>query len=207
MPLSRFERALENNPAMGRLGDVTVRYEPSLLIGEADKLKPGWTSVAALCVGAGAATSLLVAALTESGISWLAASVAVMVAGFGGAALIRQRETRQRRFVLNFGTYALRLDFSTPIAGKPRTLVLHFDLVRALDVREQADGQLCLTVDFLVSEGSEQLLREVLVANVPARAREELERLQRLLHDAFDLDRQNSPVGEPGPVGLHGHPH
>jgi hypothetical protein len=193
---SRFQRALENNPAFGRLGDVEVRYEPSLLIGEADKPKPGWEPVAALCAGVGAATSLLAAALAGGGALWMGVSLVVMILGFGGATLLRQLEKRHRRFVVNFATYAFRLDFSTPIAGKPKTLVVDFDLVRALDLREQADGALCLTVDFVTQGESAQVLREVLVAHVPGPKREELERLQRLLHDAFDLDRQNSP-GEP----------
>ncbi|MFT3836857.1 MAG: hypothetical protein QM723_07655 [Myxococcaceae bacterium] len=190
---SRFQRALENNPAFERLGDVKIRYEPSLLIAEADRVKPGWVPVAALCVGVAGATSLIAAGLANGSSGWLAASALAMLGGFFGAIRLRQQEKRQRRFVLNFGTYALRLDFSTPIAGKPKTMVMHFDLVRGLDLLEQADGKLCLTIDFAGAKDSNQVLREVLVAHVPGPKREELERLQRLLHDAFDLGRQNSP--------------
>lgn len=190
---SRFQRALDTHPAFDRLGDVSIRYEPSLLIGEADRLAATWLPVAALCVGVGGASSLVVAGLSNGNTTWLALSALTMLAGFFGAIWLRQREQRQRRFVLNFGTYALRLDFSTPIAGKPKSMVMHFDLVQGLELREQADGKLCLTIDFVAAQDSEQVLREVLVAHVPGPRREELERLQRLLHDAFDLDRQNSP--------------
>jgi hypothetical protein len=202
---SRFQQALTKRPAIDRLGDVAIRYDSSMLIGEADRLKRGWAPVMGLCVAAAGGTSLIAAAVSGGSLSWLSFSVASVVAGLGGAAWLDQRERRQRRFVLNFESYALRLDFSTPIAGRARTLVLDFDRVKSLELREQGDGQLCLTVDFEPARESPQVLREVLVANVPAGAREELERLQRLLHDAFDLDRQNSPVDVPAEVGPDGH--
>jgi hypothetical protein len=187
---SRFQRALEENPAVHRLGDVSIRYEPSLLIGEADRPKPGWEPVLGLLVGVAGACSLAAAALTSGAVGWMAGSLLATGLGFGAAAWLTQRAKRQRRFVLNFGTYALRLDFSTPITGRPKTMVMDFDLVRALDVREQGDGRLCLTVDFLPDADSRDVLREVLVAHVPQADREVLERLQRILHAAFDLDRE-----------------
>ncbi len=198
---SRFQKALEANPAPRRLGDVSVRYEPSLLIGEADRPKLGWSPVWALLVGVAGVTSLIAAALSTGSTAWMAASALTTAAGFALTAWLTQRGRRQRRFVLNFATYALRLDFSAPISGRPRTMVMHFDQVRGLDLREQGDGRLCLTVDFVPSPGSTEVLREVLVAHTPATAREELERLQRVLHDAFDLDRQDLPEETPAPLG------
>ncbi len=195
---SRFQQALDALPPLKRLGDVSIRYEPSLLIGEADRPRAGWAPVVALCVGVGGAVGLLAAGLSGADAGALAVAVLATGLGFGGAAWLNQRERRQRRFVLNFGTYALRLDFSTPIAGRPKTLVLHFDLVRSVDVREQGDGALCLTVDFMPAAQSSELLREVLVAHVSPDARPQLERLARVLHDAFDLARLEQPAEEGG---------
>ena len=79
---------------------------------------------------------------------------------------------------------SLRLDFTSPIAGKPRTLVVPFDSVKAVAMLRQVDGASCLCVDFTL--GSE-LLREVLVAHIPDAQLPQAERLERVLHGAFGL--------------------
>jgi hypothetical protein len=192
-PNSGFAQALEAHPAPRRLGDVALRYEPSMLIGEADR--PPRTPAAATALVAALAVGLATvgAALLDVGDGSLLALGVTAAATFALTIWLEQRDRRQRRFVCNFETNSLRLDFSTPIAGRPRTLVVHFDGVRALGVLAQGDGRFALAVDFVPAPEAPGLLREVLVAHVPARALEELERLERVLHGAFGL-------GSPAPA-------
>lgn len=195
---SRFETALERNTAPQRLGDVSLRYDTSLLIGEADRPKrsnvPQWLR--------GSSYGLLaVAALASLGTieTWKIGLGVLPAAGlYALAYLLERREVRQRRFVLNFASNSLRLDFSTPFAFRARTLLVHFDGVKAVQLFEQGDGRMALTVDFLSAPGSETLLREVLVAHVSDAQLEQVVRLQRLLQGAFGLGAPDVPAADAG---------
>lgn len=182
--MARFADALESNPAPHRLGDVTLRYEPSMLIGETSKRKPTWRSTAIWVSG----ISMLLLSVGALVLSWDTSVVtALLVLGAGaiaGAVLLERFEKRQRRFVANFGTVSLRLDFTSPISGYGQTMVVPFDSVRAAELMRQADGASCLCVDF---ERDRALLREVLVAHIPDAQLPEAERLERVLHGAFGL--------------------
>lgn len=188
-PMARFADVLESNPAPNALGDVTLRYEPSMLIGETRKGKGSWRPSALWATG----FSLLLFSVGALALQW-DASVVLSLLIFGalaiaGAVRLERLEKRQRRFVANFGTVSLRLDFTSPIAGYPRTLIIPFDSVRAAGLLPQADGATCLCVDF---ERDRALLREVLVAHIPEAQRVDAERLERVLHGAFGLGKPPS---------------
>jgi hypothetical protein len=194
--MARFSEVLESNPAPATVGDVVLRYEPSMLIGETPKprttLKPtgAWVIGLALLLSAGGYVVLS---------NELAPPIALAIGGalfVAAASWLERLEKRQRRFVANFATNSLRLDFSSPIAGYPRTLVIPFDDVQAVDVLEQADGALCLVVDFALHG---RVLREVLAAYVPVDHRAALERVQRVLSGAFGLGQApaDSPAFDP----------
>lgn len=196
--MSRFAAALESNPAPRALGDVALRYEPSMLIGETPKGKPGWRSSTAWLVGVSLVLFALGALVLGLDLLVFGPLLAGGAGGLGAAAWLERFEKRQRRFVANFGTVSLRLDFTSPIAGHPRTIVVPFDDVKAVGLLAQADGASCLCVDFLRDE---QLLREVLVAHVRASQRPEAERLARVLEGAFGLgERPEVPEEEVGPI-------
>lgn len=194
--MARFADALQSNPAPRALGDVALRYEPSMLIGETAKGKPGWRSSVAWLTG----VSLLLFAL---GALVLGLELVVFgplllggAVGLGAAVWLERFEKRRRRFVANFGTVSLRLDFTSPIAGHPRTMVLPFDDVKAVGLLPQADGASCICVDFVRDE---QLLREVLVAHITEAQGPDAERLARVLEGAFGLGER--PAEPPaGPV-------
>lgn len=182
--MASFAEALESHPAPKALGDVTLRYEPSMLIGQTPKRRATWRSsalwvagIAFLLFSAGALTQL-----EDIAVAGVLLTLGGM--GVGLAVLLERFEKRQRRFVANFATVSLRLDFTTAIAGHGRTMIVPFDSVRALALLEQADGAQCLCVDF---ERDRSLLREVLVAHIPQEQLPEAERLERVLHGAFGL--------------------
>ncbi len=182
--MARFADALESHRAPAALGDVSLRYEPSMLIGETAAprrtTRPTFTWLLGLSallfavglLGTGGALPLVMGLVACGG----------ALIGFG--VWLDRREQRRRRFIANFATTSLRLDFSTPIAGHARTLVVPFDDVRALALLEQADGSRCLTVDVRVGR---ETLREVLAAFIPSTQAEAAERVERVLRGAFGL--------------------
>ncbi|MDP1829630.1 MAG: hypothetical protein Q8L48_40560 [Archangium sp.] len=187
--MPRFADALESNPAPRRLGDVTLRYEPSMLIGETPKARATWRSSLVFVAG----VALLLFSAGGLVLQWpfglvvsLVLSGAVAIAA---AVVVERYEKRQRRFVANFGTVSLRLDFTSPIAGYARTLVVPFDSVRATALLRQGDGASCLCVDF----EDRGLLREVLVAHIPDDQLPEAARLERVLKGAFGLGERPAP--------------
>lgn len=191
--MARFADALKSHPAPSRLGDVTLRYEPSMLIGETEKPKRSVRPTLAWLLGF---TCLLfaVAALLFVEAAWVTALLMVLgAASLTAAVRLERHEKRQRRFVANFVTSSLRLDFTSPIAGYARTIVVAFDAVKELALVEQSDGEKVLVVDF-THRGAR--LREALVAFIPSTQREDAERVERVLHGAFGLGEvpADSPI-------------
>ncbi len=180
----RFADALESNPAPHALGDVTLRYEPSMLIGETANRKATWRASAIWVIGVSLLICSVGALVLQAEFSLVVALVLLGGAGIATAVLFERFEKRRRRFVANFGTVSLRLDFTSRIAGHARTLVVPFDSVKDAALLRQADGASCLCVDF---EHRGELLREVLVAYIPDAQLEEAERLERVLKGAFGL--------------------
>lgn len=177
-----FRRALDENPAPGSLGDVTLRFEPSMLIGETSPGRTSWRAPALAWAGG----ALLGGCVLALGLSTpLAALLVVLSAGcFMGSVWLRRLERRRRAFVVSFVASTLRLDFVTPIGQRPRTLVLPFEAVRAVELQPQADGRLCLTVDF---EHRGDRLIEVLAAFIEPAEHDAAQRLTRVLTGAFGL--------------------
>ena len=105
------------------MGDVRLRYEPSLLIGEARR--PGMLPSLALGVGLGCAAGCVLALLLPARAGpvlplalTLGVSAALLMA-LGAVQEARQRAVR--RFVLNFATESLRLERPSRASGRPRT--------------------------------------------------------------------------------------
>jgi hypothetical protein len=193
--MARFSEVLAQNPAPAALGDIALRYEPSMLIGETPKLERSLRPTIAWLLG----ISLLLAAFAQLVLLTDSLGVAVLGAlAIAAATRLERFEKRQRRFVANFTTTTLRLDFASAIVGYPQTLNVDFDDVQAVEVLPQADGALCLVVDFRYRG---RLLREVLTAYVPEDKRDELERLHRLLEGAFGLG--DVPADSPALVAVN----
>jgi len=190
-PMARFADVLESHPAPKALGDVALRYEPSMLIGETAKGRATWRSSLTFIAG----VALLLFSVGGLVLGWPTSLVGSFVglgaAGIGAGVLLERFEKRQRRFVANFGTVSLRLDFTSAIAGYAKTLVVPFDSVVDAALVRQGDGASCLCVDFEVDRAR---LREVLVAHIPDEQLPEAERLERVLKGAFGLGEKPQPL-------------
>jgi hypothetical protein len=189
--VTQFEQALAAHPAPTRLGDVALRYEPSLLIGETDA-RPGTSRPTALLTVGGAGLLGAVVSVSQGWLLLAVVALAVAAAGFFGSVTLSRQERLRRSFVLNFSTVSLRLDFATALSGHARTLVVPFDAVTQVQLVEQADGAHCVLVDFRVGEA---LLREVLSAFIRPDELGAARRFTRVLEGAFGLG--SIPPGSP----------
>lgn len=178
-----FRQALVENPAPSRLGDVGLRYEPSMLIGETPQGAVTWRPTALRVAGFALIAVGLVVLLTSSNTIAFAA-LSLSAACLVGSVWWARRERRKRGFVANFVTLRLRLDFTTAIAGRASTLWVPFDDVKAVTIIEQGDGLHCLTVDF---DDGGAVIREVLVAFIKSDELTAAARLARVLQGAFGL--------------------
>jgi hypothetical protein len=179
-----FRQALADNPAPAKLGDVSLRYEPSMLVGETRASPSTWKPWALSALGLGLVLGAVAALLLRDS-NWLgAALLSLAAATLLGSVWLSRTERRKRGFVVNFATTTLRLDFVTPLAGRPSTLLIPFDDVKAVGLMAQGDGRWCLTVDFSMER---DVLREALAAFIADDDLTQARRLARVLEGAFGL--------------------
>lgn len=197
-----FADALAAHPAPTRLGDITLRYEPSMLIGETPKVPRSLWPTAAWLAGISSLVVALGLLLLGAPLAAIIIMVVLGALGITANVWLERIDQRRRLFVANFATNSLRLEFVTPFVGRPGTLVVTFDAVKDVQLMEQGEGFWCLTVDFVPPRGDAQVLREVLAAFIPESQREEAERLQRVLEGAFglgDVPADSPYLDEPAP--------
>ena len=180
-----FRQALEAHPAPKRLGDVALRFEPSMLVGETSLPPRSIKPTLAWLGGVSCALFALMTLMRGDSLELPVLLAGLAAVGFGLGVWLERIDRRRRAFVVNFATNSLRLDFVTPIAGQPKTLIVHFDLVSGLGFYRQADGRLCLTVDFVM--GNRSVFREVMVGSIGEQELEDAHRLHRVLKGAFGL--------------------
>jgi hypothetical protein len=188
----RFADVLDSRPAPHQVGDVALRYEPSMLIGETPRPTRTWRPTAAWLCAVGCGLSLLAGALTSMPVLGMFALVLTLALSLLGAVWLEKREARRRRFVFNFLTNTLRLDFVTPIAQRAATLLVAFDEVKAIDVETQHDGLSCVVVTF---SWKGERLAEALAANVTLEEAVRCERFVRLARGACGLGRPEVTAG------------
>jgi len=181
-----------------RVGDVRLRYEPSLLIGEARR-QSGLLPTLSMAVGAGCGVGAVVALMLPASagpIVSLALTLGVCCALLLGIGLVLEARARAvRRFVLNFATESLRLERPSRARGRPQTWVVHFDCVRDVEVVSRPDGSYALRVEYAPELGSEETRVEVLVNGAKPAEIETLRRVWRLLRNSFGLRAPQAPAG------------
>lgn len=191
-----FERALRSNPPpSGRVGDVWLRYDPPVLVGETRhaparaRLLPELVMGGALAAGLAAVALLLgLGELSAAGgaATWVAGAFAAIGGGlFLLSNALERRARGRRRFVLHFGTETLRLDTSGGVRG-PISRTVHFDAVRDLYVLVGTGGRHTLVVDVEVRAGKPPL-SVVMVDGVSEAEADELQRVWTTLRAAFGL--------------------
>jgi hypothetical protein len=182
----RFEDALQESRVPRGVGDVRLRYEERLLIGEAAPRR-GFAD-GALLVGAVGSGLACLAVLILSTSSLAAAAGLALLAGllFGGSTLLERRASRPRRFVLDFDSETLRLETPSPLTGAAHTSTVSFDAVRDVQVMPGPRRRFWLEVRFELDGGERA---QVLVDRVAPDEVETLRRVWRLLRAAFGLGR------------------
>lgn len=183
-----FEDALERTPRLERVGSLHLRYETSLLIAEPP---PRGRDVRRTAVRA-AGFILMLFALgsvllsTKAAFPWTGVVLATVASALLLAGDRLFPAARSRRFVLNFATESLRIDDLPP---RPRTRILRFDDVVALEVTPQRDGQFSLVATTRGRPSRELLLGDVAPDDVEA-----LRTLWRVMTDAFGVRRPGAEL-------------
>ncbi|WP_257456148.1 hypothetical protein [Archangium lipolyticum] len=189
--MASFEKALEENPAPKRLGDVRLRYEPGRLLGESlppsflRRQLPGACLVLAALCTAGAVVGVLLGGTHEAvpSVSLALGTVALALVGY---ALRLESQLGRRRFVLHFPTERLRVEQLRWAPGATRTQWVPFDEVSAVEIVERAPKRYALVVAWRPG-GDQETRRAVLVEHIGATEEEALFRVWRMLHNAFGL--------------------
>lgn len=190
-----FEAALARNPAPPRkLGDVQLTYDPPLLVGKAAS-RATLAPTAALIVGVALGISTLAAFLVHASEPVLIVLVLATGAAFIANVVLERNAVRRRSFVVHFAEKVLRLDTSTAL-NAPRTTVVNFEKVSAVEIVTALDGLLALTVTFIPLAGRPVVTKEALVAYVLPAQRPELERLASMLRNAFAASPRLEAVEE-----------
>jgi hypothetical protein len=182
----RFEEALLERQVPRRVGDVRLRYEERLLIGESLHRR-GWVDSALLASAVASGLGCLaLLVLSSTTMALLGAGGLALVAGvsFAASTFVEQRSRRPRRFILDFDSETLRLESTSPVTGNPRTLTVSFDAVRDVAVVPGPGRGFWMEARF-EEKGGERA--EVLVDRVAPTEVETLRRLWRLLRAAFGL--------------------
>jgi hypothetical protein len=186
--VGRFDDAMNATGEVPRvLGDITLRYEPSLLIGETTLRRSSvWTSTLAAC-GLLVITSAFLLILFSQ--AHLAAGGLLGVGGglLWASAWSGQHDRRHRRFVANFETNSLRLDFVSSWRMTSKTLNVPFSSVTAVEFLEHDASTRSLCVEFEIKARDSGLHRETLAAFLTEADISGAERLRRTLEKAFGV--------------------
>lgn len=193
--MSTFAEALARNPAPPRtLGDVSLKYDPPILVGSGVSRSTVGPLVA-LVSGTGFGLASLAGFIVHLPPLALGALIVAAGASFIANVFLERRAVRRRTFVIHFADKTLRLDTATQFRGRPRTMIADFEKVTAVEIVETLAGTLALTVSFVPAHGPPQLRQEALIAFVLPAQRPELERVQALLARAFGPSPKSAAAG------------
>ncbi len=184
----KFRDSLKENPAPTRLGDVRLRYDGDLLVGETPRPAASVRPTAFATIGFSCAVIAgLFVLLPESAggtalavVFGVAAATLLMLSTYG-----EQRARARRSFALNFVTETLRVDRPSQVRAAPETVLVNFDDVTAVGITGSRQGGAALWVDFKAG-------RELLVDAIQESEAENLVRVHRILERAFGIKPEPS---------------
>jgi len=192
-----FADSLVENRIPPRVGDVRLRYDEGRLLGETLPPTVGQRLLPELCVLLAAACALGSMALLVVAPSPYGVPVALGLAAtaFVGAALRLEAHLGRRRFVLHFATETLRLERLTWAPSATRLETIPFDDVTAVEALEHPSGHYALRVTWKTGPKEQREERSaVLVDQIRPSEAETLQRVWRMLHNAFGL-KASAPSG------------
>jgi len=192
----KFSEALSSRTAPRRVGDVRLRFDGDVLIGEAVR---GRGAVAAapeisfvLGLACALATAVSVLASSELGLVPLALLACLSVL-FVVAGIYLQGKARGRRgFVLHFAAHTLRIDRPSGPWSRPRSWTVPFDCIRVAGVTRRGPRDYGIEIEYAPPEEGEPRT-ELLVAGIRGRELEDAHRVAEMMRAAFGLS------GEPAP--------
>jgi len=195
----KFADALRQKTPPRRVGDVRLRSEPELLVGEAMAPLGGASWLPQLCYVGALASGLFCLGLlvVDPAAPWYAAAALASAAAFLTVAAMRLEALSRRRrvFVLNFSTRTLRIDRPAGIAGAPATSLAAFADVREAGVTRGPRGRYRIEVE-IAREGAEPQV-EVLVDGAHQAELGDLHRVSEVLRAAFGLTAPEGPSPAP----------
>ena len=178
-----FQESLQSQLPPERVGEVRLRFDENILVGERAPRRGPWPEVGGVL--ALAAGILAVALLVQGGSLLPAGALALLSAALTGFSVVaRGRLLCPARFILNFATESLRLDAPDRL-GRMASEVVPFDSVRDLTVVPTAPRHFGLLLEY--TDAAQALRRAYLVQRSPAAEIEELRRAWRILRHAFGL--------------------
>lgn len=187
-----FEDALATARAPSVVGDVRLRYERQLLIGESRQGSALRHAPEAMFIGgvgaAAGAVALLVMPQDASSAPLAIAFALLCAALLVGGLVIERRSRRPRRFVLNFATETLRTEQAS-LFGR-RTEVVGFDAVTGLSLVRRPRGWDAAVVHYRPPRGQPRSF--VLIDRIQRREDPGFLRAFRLLEGAFGLGERPS---------------
>lgn len=188
---SAFADVLATHTMPPRLGDVTLRLDTPLLVGEAQRPRLQWLGeIVFWALGASGTVIAVASVLLGAATPVATVLTGIAVALLGIAMYVERRAQKRRAFIINFEAKTLRLDFSTPLTGMPRTWIGGLEQVKDLSLLTLPDGMSALIIDI----DGEKRFREVLVAALTARELEPAKMLVRALSNAFGLESHARPT-------------
>ncbi|HEY8211290.1 MAG TPA: hypothetical protein VIG99_27590 [Myxococcaceae bacterium] len=167
-----------------RLGDVRLRYDAELLIGEcvpaldAAALLPDLLLLGGMASGVVAAALLVLPDFRGGSVWGMMGAAAISAAGTLAGLRLRGRRRWRRGFVVNFDQYLFRVDQPQGLQILSQTTSLPFREVDALQVVDRGKGRSAL-------ELSARGRAYVLVDSVEEDQRDQLQTLCRMLQAAI----------------------
>jgi hypothetical protein len=193
-----FADALVENRIPPSLGDVRLRYDEGRMVGQSyppDQARRLLPELCLLLAGACCLGSLTLLVLIPSEYK-LPALLGLGAALLVGAALRLEARLGRRRFVLHFATETLRLERLSWAPSATRTEHIAFDDVTAVEVVQRPSGHYAIIVAWRTGpKDAPEERRAVLVEKVRPGEAETLQRVWRMLHNAFGL-KASAPAEE-----------
>lgn len=192
----KFSEALSSRTAPRRVGDVRLRFDGDVLIGEAVRGRGAGLPLPEISflLGLGFALATGASVLVSSGLGSVPlAALACLSALFVVAGIYLQGKARGRRgFVLHFAAHTLRIDRPSGPWSAPRSWTVPFDSIRVAGVTRRGPRDYGIEVEY-APPGESEPRAEVLVARIRERELEDAHRVAEVMRAAFGLS------GEPAP--------